>query len=65
MRHYQCDCLEAAARIVAACSLSDGRVGVDELEALDRHGIERRLSLRPLQFLAVRPRLMSAISFDE
>jgi hypothetical protein len=53
MRHYQCDSPEAAARIVAACLLSDGHVGMDELEALDRHGIELRLSLRPHQFMAV------------
>ncbi|CAN7655050.1 TerB family tellurite resistance protein [Caballeronia sp. dw_19] len=53
MRHYQCDSPEAAARIVAACLLSDGHVGADEIEALDRHGIEQRLSLRPRQFLAV------------
>lgn len=53
MRHYQCDSPEAAARIVAACLLSDGHVGVDELDALHRHGIEQRLSLRPRQFLPV------------
>ena len=53
MRHYQCDSPEAAARIVAACLLSGGHVGKDELEVLERHGIEQRLSLRPRQFLAV------------
>jgi hypothetical protein len=53
MRHYQCDSPEAAARIVAACILADGHVGMDELEALYRHGIEQRLSLRPHQFLSV------------
>jgi hypothetical protein len=53
MRHYQCDSPEAAARVVAACLLSDGHVGVDEIEALERHGIEQRLSLRPGQFMAV------------
>jgi hypothetical protein len=53
MRHYQCDSPEAAARIVAACLLSDGHIGNDEIEVLDRHGIDRRLSLRPHQFLAV------------
>jgi hypothetical protein len=53
MRHYQCDSPEAGARIVAACLLSDGHVGKDEMEALDRHGIEQRLSLRPRQFLAI------------
>lgn len=53
MRHYQCDSPEAAARIVAACLLSDGHVGMDEIAALDRHGIEQRLSLRPGQFMAV------------
>jgi hypothetical protein len=53
MRHYQCDSPEAAARIVAACLLSDGHVGYDEIDALERHGIEQRLSLRPGQFMAV------------
>ncbi|SAL39985.1 hypothetical protein [Caballeronia humi] len=53
MRHYQCDSPEAAARIVAACLLSDGYLGADEIEALVRHDIERRLSLRPHQFLVV------------
>ncbi|MFT4505737.1 TerB family tellurite resistance protein [Caballeronia sp. 15711] len=53
MRHYQCDSPEAAARIVAACLLSDGHIGNEELDVLDRHGIEQRLSLRPHQFLAV------------
>jgi hypothetical protein len=53
MRHYQCDSPEASARIVAACLLSDGHVGMDELDVLDRHGIEQRLSLRPGQFMAV------------
>ena len=53
MRHYQCDSPEAAARIVAACLLSDGHAGADVIEALDRHGIEQRLSLRPRQFLAI------------
>ncbi|WP_188131155.1 TerB family tellurite resistance protein [Paraburkholderia panacisoli] len=53
MRHYQCDSPEAAARIVAACLLADGHVGADEIEALERQGIEQRLSLRPRQFLAV------------
>jgi hypothetical protein len=53
MRHYPCNSPEAAARIVAACLLSDGHVGADEIEALDRHGIEQRLSLHPRQFLAV------------
>jgi hypothetical protein len=53
MRHYQCDSPEAAARIVAACLLSDGHVGAKGIETLHRHGIEQRLSLRPRQFLAV------------
>ncbi|CAD6532006.1 tellurite resistance TerB family protein [Paraburkholderia metrosideri] len=53
MRHYQCNSPEAAARIVAACLLSDGHVGYDEIDALERHGIEQRLSLRPGQFMAV------------
>ena len=53
MRHYRRDSPEAAARIVAACVLSDGHVGMDEIEALDRHDIEERLSLQPRQFLAV------------
>jgi len=53
MRHYECNSPEAAARIVAACLLSDGHVSVDEMDALDRHRIEQRLLLRPRQFLAV------------
>jgi hypothetical protein len=53
MRHYQCDSPEAAARVVAACLLSDGHVGADEIDALHCHGIEQRLSLRPRQFLTV------------
>ncbi|MDB5785115.1 TerB family tellurite resistance protein [Caballeronia mineralivorans] len=63
MRHYQCDSPEAAARIVAACVLSDGHVGMDEIEALDRHGIEQRLSLRPRQFLAVVQTLCEDLTF--
>ena len=63
MRHYQCDSPEAAARIVAACLLSDGHVGKDEMEALDRHGIEQRLSLRPRQFLAVVQTLCEDLTF--
>jgi hypothetical protein len=62
MRHYQCNSPEAAARIVAACLLSDGHVGADEIEALDRHGIEQRLSLRPRQFLAVMQTLCEDLS---
>jgi hypothetical protein len=38
MRHYRCDSPESAARIVAACLLSDGHLGIDELKALDRCG---------------------------
>src|SRR5882757_3801896 len=63
MRHYQCDSPEAAARIVAACLLSDGHVGKDELEVLERHGIEQRLSLRPRQFLAVVQTLCEDLTF--
>jgi hypothetical protein len=53
MRHYQSNSPEAAARIVAACLLSDGHVGSDEIEALDRYGLEQRLSLRPGQLPAI------------
>jgi hypothetical protein len=53
MRHYRCDSPEAAARIVAACLLSDGHVGVDELEALDRCGMQQRLNMSRGQLLAV------------
>ncbi|SIT50532.1 conserved hypothetical protein [Paraburkholderia piptadeniae] len=53
MRHYRCDSPEAAARIVAACLLSDGHVGIHELEALDRYGMEERLRLNREQLLAV------------
>jgi hypothetical protein len=62
MRHYQCDSPEAAARVVAACLLSDGHVGANEIEALDRHGIEQRLSLRPGQFMAVMQTLCEDLS---
>jgi hypothetical protein len=53
MRHYRTDSPEAAARIVAACLLSDGHVGIDELEALDRFGMERRLMMNRGQLLTV------------
>ncbi|MBN3755526.1 TerB family tellurite resistance protein [Paraburkholderia sp. Tr-20389] len=53
MRHYRSDSPEAAARIVAACLLSDGHVGIDELEALDRYGMEERLQMNRGQLLAV------------
>jgi uncharacterized tellurite resistance protein B-like protein len=53
MRHYRTDSPEAAARIVAACVLSDGHVGIDELEALDRMGMENRLTINRAQLLAV------------
>lgn len=53
MRHYRTDSPEAAARIVAACLLSDGHVGIDELEALDRMGMEQRLKMNRGQLLAV------------
>jgi len=53
MRHYRSDSPEAAARIVAACLLSDGHVGVDELEALERYGMEARLKMNRGQLLAV------------
>ena len=54
MRHYRTDSPEAAARIVAACLLSDGHVGIDELEALDRMGMEHRLAINRGQLLAER-----------
>ncbi|MDR7009872.1 tellurite resistance TerB family protein [Paraburkholderia strydomiana] len=53
MRHYRPDSPEAAARIVAACLLSDGHVGIDELDALDRMGMEQRLTMNREQLLAV------------
>ncbi|HWT35232.1 MAG TPA: TerB family tellurite resistance protein [Paraburkholderia sp.] len=53
MRHYRSDSPEAAARLVAACLLSDGHVGIDELEALDRYGMQERLNISRAQFLAV------------
>ena len=53
MRHYRSDSPEAAARIVAACLLSDGHVGVDELEALERYGMEARLKMNRGQLLVV------------
>lgn len=53
MRHYQCDSPEAAARVVAACLLSDGHLAKEEIEALHRLGFEKRLSLHPSQFLLV------------
>jgi hypothetical protein len=53
MRHYQCDSPEAAARIIAACLLSDGHVGREELEALEAQGVEPRLALHPGQFIKV------------
>jgi len=40
MRHYHCDSPEAAGLIVAACLLSDGHLGLAELEALDRCGMK-------------------------
>jgi hypothetical protein len=53
MRHYQCNSPEAAGRILAACLLSDGHLSLDELEALDRFGMERRLRLNRHRLLAV------------
>ena len=53
MRHYRSDSPEAAARLVAACLLSDGHVGIDELEALERYGMEERLNISRAQLLAV------------
>ncbi|MDR7006227.1 tellurite resistance TerB family protein [Paraburkholderia strydomiana] len=53
MRHYRTDSPEAAARIVAACLLSDGHVGIDELEALHRMGMEQRLTMNRGQLLTV------------
>ena len=41
MRHYHCNSPEAAGRILAACLLSDGHLGLTELEALDRCVVER------------------------
>lgn len=53
MRHYQCDSPEAAARIVAACLLADGHVGMEEIQTLDSHEIEKRLTLRHGQFMTI------------
>jgi len=53
MRHYRSNSPEAAARIVAACLLSDGHVGADELEALERCGMEARLKMNRGQLLGV------------
>jgi len=53
MRHYQCNSPEAAGRILAACLLSDGHLGLSELEALDRCGLEKRLSLNRSELLSI------------
>ena len=53
MRHYHCNSPEAAGRILAACLLSDGHLGLTELEALDRCGMERRLSLNRSRLLSI------------
>jgi hypothetical protein len=53
MRHYRCDSPETAASIVAACLLSDGHLGIDELKALDRCGMERRLNINRGQLLGI------------
>jgi hypothetical protein len=53
MRHYQCNSPEAAGRILAACLLSDGHLSLDELDALDRLGMEKRLGLNRHRLLAI------------
>jgi hypothetical protein len=53
MRHYHCNSPEAAGRILAACLLSDGHLGLDELEALDRCGMESRLSINRSRLLSI------------
>jgi len=62
MRHYRSDSPEAAARIVAACLLSDGHVGIDELEALDRCGMEQRLNMDRGKLLAVMQQMCEDIT---
>ncbi|MFC0400188.1 TerB family tellurite resistance protein [Paraburkholderia rhizosphaerae] len=53
MRHYRSDSPETAARIIAACLLCDGHVGFEELQALDRCGIEQRLHINRGQLLGI------------
>jgi hypothetical protein len=53
MRHYLTDSPQAAARIVAACLLADGHLGIDELDALDRCGMAQRLNMDRRQLLGV------------
>lgn len=53
MRHYHCNSPEAAGRILAACLLSDGHLGLTELDALDRCGMEKRLSLDRSRLLSI------------
>ena len=53
MRHYQCNSPEAAGRILAACLLSDGHLGITELETLDRCGMETRLLLNRSRLLSI------------
>jgi hypothetical protein len=53
MRHYHRNSPEAAGRILAACLLSDGHLGLTELEALDRCGMESRLSLNRSRLLSI------------
>jgi hypothetical protein len=53
MRHYRCDSPEAAARIVAACLLSNGHLGIAGLDALERCGMEERLNINRLQLLGI------------
>jgi hypothetical protein len=53
MNHHHCNSPEAAGRILAACLLSDGYLGLTELEALDRCGMERRLLLNRGRLLSI------------
>ncbi len=53
MRQYQCNSPEAAGRILAACLISDGHLGVTELETLDRCGMQTRLLLSRHRLLAI------------
>lgn len=53
MRHYPCNSPEAAGRVIAAYLLSDGHLGLTELEALDRCGLERRLLLNRNRLLSI------------
>ena len=50
MRHYAANTPEALARVVAAAVLADGGLDKHELDALDRHDVERKLGMRREDF---------------